>query len=98
MKGGELEKALDRSENLMVSKDGCPFCKDASEILKSWKIEFACIKNTENERLSKEIEREYGFSTFPKIFLKRKFVGGASDLKEYVKKKEFLDAFGSGRE
>lgn len=94
---GELEKALSKNANLMVSKKGCPFCWDAVETLNGWKIEFDEIKNTENEGLSKEIEREYKFYTFPKIFLNKKFIGGASDLKKYVTTKEFLDAFGSGK-
>ncbi|ADM12261.1 glutaredoxin [Encephalitozoon intestinalis ATCC 50506] len=97
MKGGELEKALDKNENLIVSKEGCPFCLDAVEILNEWKIKFDEVRNIENEELSKEIERRYGISTFPKIFLKRRFVGGASDLRKYVTKKEFVDAFGSER-
>ncbi|AFN83693.1 glutaredoxin [Encephalitozoon romaleae SJ-2008] len=98
MKKGELEKALSRNANLVVSKRGCPFCLDAVKTLNEWKIEFDEIKNTENEELSKEIEEEYKFPTFPKIFLNKKFIGGASDLRKYVTTKEFLDAFGSGKE
>ncbi|WEL39525.1 glutaredoxin [Encephalitozoon hellem] len=96
MSKGELGKALSKNENLVVSKRGCPFCLDAVEVLKGRRVDFDEIRNTENEELSKEIEKEYGFYTFPKIFLKGKFIGGASDLRKYVTTKEFLDAFGSG--
>lgn len=94
MEARELEKALNKSENLVVSKKGCPFCDDARKILREWKIEFLDVDKTTNEELSKEISEKYGITTFPKIFLKKRFVGGASDLKKYVKGKEFLDAFG----
>lgn len=80
---------LKKNKNFMVSKKGCPFCERARCLLKEKNIEFADVDHTQNEALSEEISAKHKHTTYPKIFLNGKFVGGMSDLEEYSKTKEF---------
>lgn len=85
----ELDKKLRENKTLMVTKQGCPFCQGARELLNEHKVKFLDVDHTSNEQLDKEITDKYDYTTYPKVFVEGKFVGGLSQLKDYVKTKEF---------
>ena len=90
----ELTNVLKKDSNIIVTKVGCPFCIKAVDLLNEWKIEFRDFDGAKNRSLDEAIRTKYSHNTFPKIFLKGKFIGGFDKLSEYVKTKEFIDLFG----
>lgn len=66
------------------SKDSCPFCDQAKNLLKSKGIEF------EERNVSKDWTREQLLEavptarTLPQIFLDDKLIGGFTDLRKHL--------------
>ena len=64
-------------------KEGCPYCRDAKELLKSKNIPFKEIKVTDSniEKIYKKIDNKTKkYRYFPIIFKNNIFIGGFSDL------------------
>ena len=77
------------SENFIVvfSKDSCPYCVMAKDLLRSLNQDFVAIELDQRED-GKDIQnyliKSTGHKTVPNIFINQKHVGGCADLKEMV--------------
>ena len=73
-----------KSKYIIYSKEGCPYCKDAKELLKSKNILFKEIKITDSniQNIYKKIDsKTKNYRYFPIIFKNDIFIGGFSELK-----------------
>jgi glutaredoxin 3 len=69
----------------IYSKEGCPYCKNAKELLKKNQKTFKEIKVTDKnitQIYSKIDKKTKNYRYFPIIFKKNKFIGGFEDLKK----------------
>jgi len=71
----------------IYSKNGCPYCNLAKEFLFAYKpkiIEYDKLSEEKKENVQNRIKEQRGseYSTYPKIFINNKFIGGYSDLIE----------------
>lgn len=84
-----ITDALKISSSFMVSKTNCPFCHEASGILKERNVSFKeynvdDLSGRESiQKLALEIMNKEKHKTFPMIYLNGKFVGGCDKLKEH---------------
>ena len=70
----------------VYSKDYCPYCVKAKELLKKKGLEFTEIDVTNDERgFNKMVVRSNGRKTVPEIFIDGVCVGGCDDLYELEK-------------
>lgn len=70
---------------IIYSKEGCPYCKNAKELLKKNRKTFKEIKVTDKnitQIYSKIDKKTKNYRYFPIIFKKNKFIGGFEDLKK----------------
>lgn len=66
---------------IVYSKDYCPYCVRAKNLLKQKGCDFREIDITRDENLQKEmIEKSGGRRTVPQIFINGTHVGGFDDL------------------
>jgi glutaredoxin 3 len=66
---------------IVYSKDYCPYCVRAKELLKRKGQNFKEIDITHDEKLQQEmIAKSGGRRTVPQIFINSKHVGGCDDL------------------
>jgi glutaredoxin 3 len=73
------------SDYTIYSKEGCPYCKNAKELLKKNRKTFKEIKVTNKnitQIYSKIDKKTKNYRYFPIIFKKNKFIGGFEDLKK----------------
>jgi glutaredoxin 3 len=83
----KYEKKL-TSKWVIYTKNGCPFCSKAKDLLKSNKILFKNIQITDSNRneIFKKLDPMTGnYRYFPLIFNKNNFVGGYSELVKMMK-------------
>lgn len=78
---------------ILFTKEKCDFCKEALTKLKSLEHSYEEIKLSDNPKGLSMIKNLYGWETVPIILeyiseKKQTFVGGYSDLEEYLKKDE----------
>lgn len=66
----------------VYSKNYCPFCKRAIELLKIKGIKFTLIDVTDDNNLEEEMRHRSGRSTVPQIFIGQLHIGGCDDLFE----------------
>lgn len=83
---------------LVYSKDDCPHCDRALEILESKGVKVdvvKVIKDISPERFKGEIFRKANrvVSTVPQIFLDDKYIGGCDDLIEHYENESLSDEF-----
>ena len=69
---------------VMYSKDPCPFCDAAKNLLESLSLEFQEIDLTDQQDEIDRIKRETGWRTVPIIMINGELVGGYTDLKALV--------------
>jgi glutaredoxin 3 len=72
-----------KTEYIIYSKEGCPYCISAKELLKSNRINFKEIKVTDSniKKIYKKIDtKTNNYRYFPIIFKNNVFIGGFSDL------------------
>ncbi len=82
---------------IIYTKEYCPYCQAAKQLLSSKGVLFEEIDVTDNEdRLEKLIERT-GHQTVPQVFIGEKFVGGFTELKALDNSGELDKALSSGR-
>lgn len=66
---------------LIYTKDYCPYCTKAKELLKAKKQGFKEIDITSDENLQKEMmEKSGGRKTVPQIFINGHHIGGFDDI------------------
>ncbi|ORD99174.1 GLRX1 [Hepatospora eriocheir] len=64
----------------VVSKKGCPHCIKAFDILNSNGIKYKIYDSVKDKEFSDYVKNVTAHKTFPKIFLKKTFIGGHSEL------------------
>lgn len=68
-------------EIIIYTKDYCPYCVRAKNLLDSKCLEYKEIDITTNESLQQEmLSRSHGRKTVPQIFIGDHHVGGCDDL------------------
>ncbi|MES2961772.1 MAG: glutaredoxin 3 [Pseudomonadota bacterium] len=65
---------------IIYSKDPCPYCVRAKNLLQRKGVEFTEIKITSDEIKVEMIEKSGGRMTVPQIFIDEKHIGGCDDL------------------
>ena len=69
----------------LYTKDYCPFCKSAKQILNAKSMPFTEIDVLEQLSKFDEMVARSGRRTVPQIFFNEKHIGGHSDLVEYFR-------------
>lgn len=76
------------------SKNSCPFCDQAKNLLKSKSIEFE-ERNIEKDWTKEQLlEAVPTARTLPQIFLNNKLIGGFTELRQYLE--ETAGGYGDG--
>ena len=74
----------------LYTKADCPFCQSAIQLLAEHKKEFECYALDNQPKLLNEIQSTYRWETVPVVLEvtagQEKFIGGFTDLKEYLLK------------
>lgn len=71
---------------VIYTKDLCPYCNMAKDLLKKKNIKFKEIYLTGSPDMVEEmLKKSNGRKTVPQIFLGSKHIGGYDDLCEYLK-------------
>lgn len=70
-------------EITIFTRENCPYCRKAKELLKSKGLSFKETDLTDNETLEKELEERTGRDTVPQILIGSQHIGGYDDLKEF---------------
>lgn len=65
----------------MFTKDPCPYCKNAKQLLTNLGVPFEEIDLTGDPQKLEALKKETGWKTVPMIFIGDKLVGGYMDLK-----------------
>jgi len=69
---------------VMYSKDPCPYCVAAKNLLQSLSLEFQEVDLTGRQDEIDRIKSETGWRTVPIIMINGELVGGYTDLKALV--------------
>lgn len=64
----------------LYSKDYCPYCHRAKELLTIKGVQYNHIDVTHNSDLEAEMQQRSGRRTVPQIFIGARHIGGCSDL------------------
>lgn len=75
---------------IIYSKATCSYCRAAKKLLDNKLIPYKNIDITFNKELHRKLEKETGQSTVPYIFIKKRFIGGYSQLKPLEQDGELL--------
>jgi glutaredoxin 3 len=67
---------------IIYTKDYCPYCKKAKELLNSKGAKFTEIDVTQDADKLKEMVVRSGLKTVPQIFINGQHIGGCDDLFE----------------
>ena len=68
----------------IYTKNNCPYCIRAKDLLNKRKLEYKEINISENPELLEEVlEKSQGMKTMPQIFIDGKHIGGCDDLYKY---------------
>jgi len=74
----------------LYTKNDCPYCHAAVKLLAEHKKEFECYAMDQQPELLNEIKSTYRWETVPVVVEitegQEKFIGGFTDLKEYLNK------------
>ena len=73
-------------DTVIYTKDLCPYCNMAKDLLKKKSMKFKEIDLTSSPNTVEEmLKKSNGRKTVPQIFLGNKHIGGYDDLCEYFK-------------
>ena len=73
-------------EAVVYTKDLCPYCNMAKDLLKKKNIKFKEINLISSPNTVEEmLKKSHGRKTVPQIFLGNKHIGGYDNLCEYLK-------------
>lgn len=67
---------------MVFSKDSCPFCEKAKNLLRENGVKFEVIDVTNDEKYLSDMRNTGG--TVPRIWDDNVFVGGYSELEDYL--------------
>lgn len=71
---------------ILYVKSDCPYCKEATKLLKEKNEKFSVLDLRTRPRVLKEMKQIYDWSTVPMVFYKEgnkiELVGGFTDLSE----------------
>lgn len=73
---------------VMYTKENCPYCEWAKELLHAKKATFTEIRVDLDENQRKEMERLSGRRTLPQIFINDQAIGGFDNLEALAKSGE----------
>lgn len=76
----------------VYTKNYCPFCVKAKNLLDSLNVDYEEIDVTEKPELIEEISKKSGFLTVPQIFVGEKCLGGYSDIARMDEEGELMAA------
>ncbi len=79
---------------VVYSKDPCPYCDAAKNLLQSLELPYEEIDLTGNMDEMDRIKQETGWRTMPVILIDGKLVGGYMDLKALNDEGKLLPLFG----
>jgi len=65
----------------VYTKDYCPYCDRAKNLLKNKGLAFEVIDVENDEKLFEELKAKTGLRTVPQIFVGDQLIGGFTDLK-----------------
>ena len=78
----------------LYTKTSCPYCHAAIKLLSENQHEFECYGLDNQPELLTEIKNTYNWRTVPVVIEitegQEKFIGGFTDLKEYINKGKHL--------
>lgn len=83
-----LKKILAVTPTIIMLKQGCPYCDRAIGLLNSKHIDYKSFDCVKDAALNEEITSQEKYYTYPKIFLKGKFIGGYDRLYEMQRRNE----------
>ena len=69
---------------LMYSKSNCTYCKSAAQLLVTKGIQFDKVMVDEGDNLKELLARVPTAKTVPQIFIDDIYIGGLTQLKEYL--------------
>jgi|TARA_B100000965_G_scaffold88278_1_gene71609 glutaredoxin len=73
----------------IYSKEGCSYCKKAEKLLELAKVDFVVYKLGDD--FTKEgFISEFGNSSFPRITIDGKLIGGCLDAYKYLEEKNLV--------
>jgi GrxC family glutaredoxin len=68
----------------IYTKNNCPYCIRAKDLLNKRKLEYKEINISENPELLEDVlGKSQGMKTMPQIFIYEKHIGGCDDLYKY---------------
>ena len=86
--GKTLDALLGKCSNkaVVIVMPGCPHCTAAVQLLIDKAVPFVVVPNTSLSKATLEaMAAELKHRTYPRVFLKGKFIGGNSDLHRLLK-------------
>ncbi|MCP5369784.1 MAG: glutaredoxin [Rickettsiaceae bacterium] len=75
-------KILPQPPILLYIREGCFYCKLATQLLEEKALHYEIIELSNNEALYTKLVNSTGQTTVPYIFINGQFIGGYSDLRE----------------
>ncbi len=70
---------------LIYTTQTCTYCNLAKNLLKEKKLQFKEINVETNLNILKDLIKKTNHKTVPQIFINEKFIGGYTELREYLK-------------
>lgn len=83
-----IQNELQQHSTFLVTKQRCPFCIKAKELLEKKGKKYHEIDAEKNRDLVDEIKNAQAHMTFPMIYLDGKFVGGYDQLAKFYNELE----------
>ncbi len=80
---------------VIYTKDACPYCVAAKNLLKQKSVAFEEINLQEKPQELLELKQRTGLRTVPQIFIAEKLIGGFTDLQKLDREGK-LDAMLAG--
>ncbi len=75
----------------IYTKDYCPYCTQAKELLKSIDIPFEEVDITATPDTINELVKKSGLMTVPQVFVGEKSLGGFSDIAKLHEEGKLVD-------
>ena len=74
----------------LYSKEGCSYCKKAERLLEQAKVEYRVYKR-DRDFTKDQFISEFGYgSSFPRILVDDKLIGGCLDTFKYLEEKNLV--------
>jgi glutaredoxin len=75
---------------ILYGAEFCRFCQQAKTLLEKSKVNFTYIdvENEESQQQLNIIQKKYGYSKIPMVFIDKEFIGGYTELYKLVDTKQ----------